>query len=580
MPPLKLPKKGKGKQVHIDYATPDSARASAPSTWTGDDWFDEGTHQEEQGERYQAGPKATRHLNNAITCYALATQASPASFDARYNAARVWHTLATEHLPPVASHDALHKVLDGYREALDTLGPPGGDSDVATARIDALFNLAQARTALFDLVGEAVIPVAGDSASQAVTAAEARNLFVLVERLQREEMARFFGAGGPAAAGAQDGEGDESVDDAASSGTGGAGAETSVRAMESTIVTPRLVIDTLLESLRFDLALCDSSDWPPESLDELRRDALDTFARATALREAVLGEAADLDFELAFAKATLLTTLSPDDATPFIDQLASAHPAKVDLLSLAADHLVETLPVFSTSLPALLATLSTALAAYESAQSLLSSRLSPPRDIPASHLPALLSANLVAQSTVHLLAAELLSRAPADAPTDAAHSTPAAHLAQAHALALAATAAPRSGLSLVVASSAPAPSSSPASKPALALARAPASTDPRTHTRTIVALRGALFALSRVRLRLDPSPAGVHSERAQFWALWRALGLGAGRGVDRGSEGEGTVREGDAKWWTGEIEGDKVCEVMGEEAARAEMEYWTKLHEA
>lgn len=46
MAPLKLPPKkpkGKGKQLHIDYATPDSARASAPADWTAEHWL-EGRH--------------------------------------------------------------------------------------------------------------------------------------------------------------------------------------------------------------------------------------------------------------------------------------------------------------------------------------------------------------------------------------------------------------------------------------------------------------------------------------------------------------------------------------------------------
>ncbi|GAA5900143.1 hypothetical protein JCM8208_002028 [Rhodotorula glutinis] len=590
MAPLKLPKKGKGKQVHIDFASLDSARASAPSTWSADDWFDEGTRQEEQGERYQAGPKATRHCNNAAVCYALAALAHPLDFDSRYNGARVLQTLATEHFAPSECLAALDKARSGYREALAVLDQQqsGGDSS-ATARIDALFNLAQADVALFDALEDAVTAVDGERERAVEAASEAKRLFVEVERLQRDEMARFFGAGGPGTAASEGGDGDDQVvdeDEAAVSGSGGGeGAERSVRAMESTIVTPQLVIDTLLESLRFDLALHDWTHTDSAAQVELRSSALASFARATELRPAVQGDAADLDFELAFAKASMLTTLSPTEAAPFLDELARAHPSKVDLLSLGADHLVESLPLApspsSSPLPTLLATLSTALAAYESAQSLLSNRLSPPRDIPAAHLPSLLSANLVAQSSVHLVAAELLSRAPprdAPAPADAAQQA-AAHLAQAHALALSATTAARSGLSLAVSTSAPSPSSS-AAKPALALARAPASTEPRTDTRTVLAVRAALFALSRVRVRLDSSGAGLRGERAQFWALWRALGLGAARGVEKGSEGERSVRERDARWWYDEVEGDKVMEAMGDEAASVERAYWQSLLEA
>ncbi|GAA5923913.1 hypothetical protein JCM3775_005546 [Rhodotorula graminis] len=605
MAPLKLPKKGKGKQVHIDFASLDSARTSAPSSWTADDWFDEGTRQEEQGERYQAGPKATRHCNNACVCYALAALANPLDFDSRYNGARVLQTLATEHLGPAECLAALDKARSGYRDALAVLDlqqqqqrqrqPGDGDGDSsATARIDALFNLAQADVALFDALDDAVTAVEGERERAVEAASEAKRLFVEVERLQRDEMARFFGAGVPgAAASGNDEDEDEAIDEVPSSGPGG-GAETSVRAMESTIVTPQLVIDTLLESLRFDLALHDWAHTDDATQAELRSSALAAFERATELRAAVQGDAAELDFELAFARASMLTTLSPTEATPVLDELARAHPRKVDLLSLGADHLVESLPLSpspssspSPSLPTLLSTLSTALAAYESARALLSNRLSPPRDLPAAHLPSLLSANLVAQSSVHLVAYELLSRAAAPsaaAPADAAQQQAAAHLVQAHALALEATGACRSGLSLAVSTSAPSPSpSSSSAKPALALVRAPASTDPRTDTRTVLALRRALFALSRVRVRLDA--AGLEGERAQFWALWRALGLGAARGVgggagEKGSEGERRVRERDARWWSDEVEGDKVMEAMGDEAASAERAYWQSLLEA
>ena len=589
MAPLKLPKKGKGKQVHIDFTSLDTARASAPSSWSGDDWFDEGTRQEDQGERYQAGPKAARHCTNAAVCYALATLTAPLEFDSRYNGARVLQTLATEHLAPAECLAALDKARSEYRDALAVLDQrqqqqPGGTDSSATARPDALFNLAQANVALFDMLEDAVTVVEGERERALEAASEAKRLFVEVERLQRDEMARFFGAGGPsAAAGEGGGDGDDEVvdeDEVASSGTGGGGAETSVRAMESTIVTPQLVIDTLLESLRFDLALYDWAGTDSATQSELRTSALASFARATELRGAVQGDAADLDFDLALAKASMLTTLSPAEATPFLDELARAHPRKVDLLSLGADHLVESLAL-SSPLPTLLSTLSTALAAYEAAQALLSNRLSPPRDVPAAHLPAHLSANLVSQASAHLVAAELLARAPAAAggaaaPADAAQQA-AAHLAQAHALALSATSAPRSGLSLAVSTSSPSGSSS---KPALALARAPASTEPRTDTRTVLAVRAALFTLSRVRVRLDPSAAGLQGERAQFWALWRALGLGAARGVERGSEEERRAQGRDARWWSEEIEGDKVMEAMGDEAASVERVYWQSLLEA
>lgn len=43
MAPLKLPAKkpkGKGKQLHTDYTTLESARATAPSDWSAEEWLE------------------------------------------------------------------------------------------------------------------------------------------------------------------------------------------------------------------------------------------------------------------------------------------------------------------------------------------------------------------------------------------------------------------------------------------------------------------------------------------------------------------------------------------------------------
>ncbi|GAA6003019.1 hypothetical protein JCM10207_001948 [Rhodosporidiobolus poonsookiae] len=562
--PLRLPpkpKKGKSKQLHIDYASPDTARATAPSDWQLDDWVQEGTRQEEQGERYIIGAKAARHCFNAITCYRLAANLDPSSFDARYNAARALQNLATEHLAPPACLEALAQAIEGYREALAVLSEGGG----GTARIDALFNSAQANVALYEMLDEGVAAVEGAAERAMQPAAEARSLFAQVEKLQRVEMDKIFGADGP-----EMDDGDDSTVDETASEAGGSATE--VQAVETTIVTPQLVLDTLLESIALDVALYSSSDNPVEQA-ALRDSALSTFSRASALRPLIPRSAApaqpdDVDYELSLAQASILTTCSPspEEATAFLQSALSSSPSpRVELLSAYADHLVDSLSL-SQPLLSLLPVLEQALQIYQQAAALLSSRLSPPKHTPPHHLPSLLSANLAAQAQVHLVASTLSARDPSAAP-----SAP-AHLQQAHELLLSALSAAKSGLALAVSASSPAG----ALKPALALVRAPASTEPRTDWRTLSAVRGALFALVRARLRLEPSEEGWSGETAQVWALWRAVGLNRSGG-EKGSEEEKRLRKVEVEWWVGEIEEDKVSEAMSAEDREREKQWWIGL---
>ncbi|GAA6044538.1 hypothetical protein JCM8097_000485 [Rhodosporidiobolus ruineniae] len=565
LPPKPKASKGKSKQLHIDYSTLDAARASAPSDWDSDDWLTEGTRQEEQGERYQSGPKAARHYTNSTTCYRLAAALSPSAFDPRYNCARVFQTLATDHSAAPACLEALDNAIQGYREGLAVL--PDGEG--GTARIDGLFNLAQADVALYEMFDEGVAAVEREAERALQAAQEAKQLFVEVERLQRVEMEKVFGASGPDA----DEAGDESeaMDEAGSSAGGSA---TEVQAVETTIVTPQLIVDTLIEAVALDVSLY-SSVSSPEDQAALRDSATAALARADALRAIIPrspsspSQPDDLDLELALARASALSTFSPTspDATAYLQSfLSSLASPRVELLSLLADSLVDSLPL-SSPLSSLLPTLETALQTYQQASALLSSRLSPPKNVPSAHIPVLLSANLVAQSSVHLLAYTLSSHSPSE--TSRPHLTE--HLKAAHQLALDALAAPKSGLSLAV----PASSRAGAAKPTLALVRAPASTEPRTDWRTLSAVRAALFTLVRVRLRLDPSAEGWEGEKKQFWALWRAVGLGAARaGAD-----EAALRRREVGWWAEESGEDRVSEAMSAEEREGERAWWSSLAE-
>ncbi|GAA6060032.1 hypothetical protein JCM10212_001029 [Sporobolomyces blumeae] len=559
-------KKGKQKQVVIDFSSLDHAKASAPSSWDHDAWLDEGVRQEEQGERYQFGAKATRHFSNASTSFALAATLAPTDFDARYNAARVLYQLASNHLPPREAYDAIQRAIVGYREAIAVLDHARDDEDSTMARIDGMFNLAQANVALFEMIDErAVVDARAGTAIDA--AREAKALFVEVERLQRIEMEKVFGAGGcEAATDETTTAGTGAEDDAASA----AGSEQAVQAKTTTIVTPQLVLDTLLESISLDMSLHSSLARDPASQRDLVESTQATFERAVHLRTHALPNAPpELDVEMTLARFSIFSSPSSPDATALLERAISSTSDKASpaLLSIYADHLVESVPV-DEPLSAVEPRLERALATYKSVQAILSNRLSPPRDVPSYQIPLLVSSNLVAQSTVHLLSHHLLLRHTSP-PCDSVTTTARHHLETAHALALEAISTLKSGLALT-------PSST---GPSLALACAPASTEPRTNLSTVVALRLAYFSLVRVRLRrpspptsaaTNPSPLSTPDlEREKFWPTWNA--------VTNGSRKADDLRRADLEWWAEEIGDDKVMECLDPVEVENERTWWSSL---
>ncbi|GAA5911913.1 hypothetical protein JCM5296_006644 [Sporobolomyces johnsonii] len=563
---MRLPPKKSKQKKPIDFTTPQTAVASAPSL-DYEGWMQEGVKQEEQGERYQSGAKAARHYSNAVVCFAVASSLSPTSFDSRYNAARVLYQLATEHLPPPEALAALGQAISGYREALGVV--QDGIEGFATARIDGLFNLAQADVALYEMLDEGVV-ISPDPGMSMQAAQEAKQLFVEVERLQRIELEKVFGGEDP---GMDESEGEE-IEDSASSA---AGSDQAVQALETSIVTPQLVLDTLLESISLDTSLHSSLFNDAAAQSELLQSAMTTYERAATLRASIPGASPDLDLELSLAHFSILAASpsSSGQATMLLrNLLSSTSNPSPSLLSAYADHLVDSLSL-SEPLPALLQSLEHALNTYQTASSLLSSRLSPPKDVSASQIPSLLSANLVSQAYVHLLTFHLLS-------SSSSSSTPEqlqTHLSTAQTLALDSISALKSGLSL---SLSPAPSSSSPGR--LTLVRAPgtASSEPRTDTRTLLALRTSFFALVRIRLHLvaaSSSPRALdekeeegeeeEGERTRFWPVWSALTRGARDGDE--------LRRADVAWWVDESREDKVAEAMGREAAERDEKWWCSL---
>ncbi|GAA5972449.1 hypothetical protein JCM8115_002209 [Rhodotorula mucilaginosa] len=612
MAPLKLPAvkskaKGKAKQLHIDYATLDSARASAPADWSAEAWLEEGTRQEEQGERYQVGPKAARHLWNALTCYRLAATTREFAFDARYNAARVSHALGADHLNPPECLEALQAARHGYRQALAVASQEEG----ATARIDALYNLAQAdATLLAQLQAGIVAPTPDRTETEKELAREAKELFSEVERLQRVELERYQNTSGGGGGGG--GGGDDTVDLSSDDGPdqleveGGDGAvETSVQV--TAIVTPRLVIDTVLASISFDMQLSESSLADPETDSQLRQSAVDAFSRAMELRAVVAAqegehEIADLDFELAVHEIEIMTTWSSAaaaaaDVGPRLDQLVATTaeggplPSRqIDALSLLADYLVdEAFPPKTSPSPdesnslTTTATLERALTAYQRAASLLSNRLSPPKHIPALQLPSLLSANLASQAQVHLVA-HLVGLS--------SSGVSLSHLDEAQRLSIEAIAAAKPPVVLSVASfssssSTTANTASPSSLPPVSAIRPPGANDARTDWTTLAAVRTGFFTLLRVRYYYACAAAESASSlllrdqlKARTWGEWSALGLAKGRdggGGARNGDGLAALKRSEVGWWLNEIDEDAVAKVVGAEVTQAERAWWASL---
>lgn len=410
------------------------------------------------------------------------------------------------------------------------------------ARIDGLFNLAQAYVVLYEMVDEAAITTL-TQATGLEAAREAKALFAQVETLQRTEMEKVFGTTGGVV--------DEPEESEAPTGTK---ATEEVKATETVIVTPRLLLDTLLESISLDMSLHASLNDDPVSQEHLLGSAKATFERAVSLRTTYLsGAPSEADVEMTLAQFSIYTAPSSPEATKFLERaLASIPTPTPSLLSIYADHLVESLPL-SQSFETIAPRLERALATYQQVNALLSNRLSPPRDVPSYQIPLLLSSNLLAQSTVQLLSYHIVSAA--SSPSSASQ-----HLAQAHALALESISTLKSGLSL-------APSST---SPHLALVRSPPSQEPLSNTSTLLALRASYFSLVRIRLRFAAgAQEKLDDERKRFWSVWNAL--------TRSLRSDDATKAADLRWWIGETEEDEVAECLGPEQATREKEWWASL---
>lgn len=544
MPPLRLPnKKGKQKQKQtpIDFSSVQSALQS-PLDFEG--WIEgerallsqlsqaradnlqraEGVQQEEQGERYQFGSKAQRHYTNAVIAFRCAASLDPSSFDALYNSARITQQLASDHLPAPECYHALEEAVAGYRHAL-TLAKTGEE------RIDALFNLAQACVELQEM-GDA-----GATGKKEVDRLrEARQLFAEVERLQTAAMEKVFGSSA----------GEEEEDEGMDEGEGStAGSEAGVQmgnATEGRIVTPQLVLDTILEGFEVDLALYSTSGVDSSALAIIAASAHSTLQRAFTLRQQhIAASSPAVDLSLSLAQLSLSSTcsahlpptspllLTTEAQHSLFTTLLPLHPRNPSLLSSYADHLLDSLSLSDSTTAA--QTLQQATQAYSTAYTLLSDRFSPQNDLPAHSIPALLSSNLIARSTLLLLQSHL---SPSSSPT---------LLTEAQNLALQAITITSSGLSITLD-----PSSGGLSAKA---------SPGRRDWSTIRTLREGWFQLVRVRLRIDGGVEG------QPKALTEAWGKATGR--------QGSM---DARWCVEEVfRDDKIWEATG----GAEEGMWSAL---
>lgn len=371
-------------------------------------------------------------------------------------------------------------------------------------RIDAAFNLAQALVTMGEMLEEGAVWVE-DNVKEAL-GWEAQSLFEEVEGMQRREMERV---GLWTLGGVGDDDGMEEADEGASD----AGA-TARPATEGSIVTPSLILDTLLESITNDLALYTHLSSSSPFLQTLASHATSSLERAQALVP-LIPNFAPLDLSLAtlsLSSTLSLPPLGPALSTSYLS-LLSNHPSDLSLLSTTADHLLETASPSPASLPII----SHALSLYTNAQALLSDRLRPPRHVPTHTIPSLLSANFVARSQALLLAHHL------GEPT----------LLEAESLALRAIEICDAGIKMSVS--------------ATGELQAVRSVSGRSEWRSVRALREGLMMLLRVRMRKGV----VETGGGLAGRVWEGTGRGWGEDVD---------------WWVEDIGGDAAWELSkGEE---------------
>ncbi|SGY13336.1 BQ5605_C010g05837 [Microbotryum silenes-dioicae] len=386
----------------INYSSFETAAAASLDS---EQWLQDGVQQESQGDRYQHGAKAARHYHNAIVSYRLAASRSTSpAFDPVYNAARVMFTLTSDHLEASDCVDMMQRAIATFRMA----------QTAATSTdevIDSSFNLAQALVALQDLYddGISIFSSPSKASSSAATGSDharllaAKRIFSEVEQLQRSALDPIFREG------STDTPLEVDMQDATAADPGSIH---TAAATEGRIVVPRQVIDTLLEAIELDLRLLDLvSTSDPTTSATLAESAVSALSRAAELSRFGPSSSSSAELELVLAQISVNTScrgavptnhalyLAPEQVLSTINALASSRQDDPSLLCAAADHLLENSAPSAGSIPRLEFIVTT----YQRAHALLSSRLSPPKDVPAHRIPSLVASNLVSQVETLLL---------------------------------------------------------------------------------------------------------------------------------------------------------------------------------
>lgn len=330
-------------------------------------------HQQEQGLRYVAGSKALRHYHNCHIAFRIASKLDPNAFDPIFNAARVRHQLAVEHLPSPECYTALEEAVADYERAAAIALARGEDGDMD--RVDAMFNLGQACVELDEMLHDGALydrtsPSEGPEMRDAQFLLKAKQLFAEVERIQTVAVERDFGRVPTPSSDVPSAVGDDAmVDDDTTAGGTANGQASSVVVEPKQLITPRMLVDTLMELVSVDLALVNrssESDTPQEGLlKEHANSAMKTFERAHAWTTSLKQAAPDPELAIAMEmlrlnlSSTLLSSglglgmpLTQNDIArayeALLDPSATSEfgngSQNVELLSAYADHLIDTLP--------------------------------------------------------------------------------------------------------------------------------------------------------------------------------------------------------------------------------------------
>lgn len=329
-------------------------------------------------------------------------------FESMYNIARLSLLLATDFYAAPHCLEGVSEAIDWYRKALELLGDGQGREG---EMIDAGLNLAQALVVLAGMIEDGAHLFGSDQRIVARfqgkgtgSLLEARGLFEVGERIQTREMEK---AGFSSS---------EMVDEREREVVPVEG-NLEIKATQSSIVVPALVLATILDSIANDLVIFRLSTPPPPTTAALIIASLTRAIQLFSLipPEQIAGNST-FDLDLKLVTLTISATLnSAEIPHPFYQTseiiiesyvaLIKSNSKNPELPSEYADYLIDILS--STPPSSIPATLNEISQSYQLSYSLLKDPFRPRGAIPPLQIPSMIAFNLISQAYTLLLASHL-----------------------------------------------------------------------------------------------------------------------------------------------------------------------------